>query len=108
MYSGLVPAISLEDEDGKKKKDVDDYSEYFFWMFRPDAKEHSSKKGEPESFRDDTLLVWLNGKMIVFPVVLIMLGAYALFSITLYYRWTRLQFHGWADGRKWPCYNSQM
>jgi len=61
MYSGLVPAISLEDEDGKKKKDVDDYSEYFFWMFRPDAKEHSSKKGEPESFRDDTLLVWLNG-----------------------------------------------
>ena len=81
MYSGLIPAISLEDEDGKQKNDANDYSEYFFWMFRPDAKEQSSKskKGEPESFRDDTLLVWLNGTMIIFAVAHIILALMLFF-----------------------------
>jgi carboxypeptidase C (cathepsin A) len=54
MHAGLIPAVSLDD----KKKDVDDYSEYFFWLFRPDG---DGEKGKPESFRDDTLLIWLNG-----------------------------------------------
>lgn len=58
MHAGLIPAVSLDD----KKKDVDDYSEYFFWLFRPDG-DGDGEKGKPESFRDDTLLIWLNGKV---------------------------------------------
>ena len=61
MHAGLIPAVSLVEENGNSKEDVNDYSEYFFWLFRPDV-DDSDVKGKPESFRDDTLLIWLNGK----------------------------------------------
>lgn len=62
MHAGLIPAVSLVDENGNAKEDVTDYSEYFFWLFRPDVDE-AEEKGKAESFRDDTLLIWLNGKL---------------------------------------------
>jgi hypothetical protein len=65
MHSGLIPAISLVDKDGNEKRGVDDYSEYFFWLFRPDGEEIEDGERKPESFRDDTLLIWLNGEYIV-------------------------------------------
>jgi carboxypeptidase C (cathepsin A) len=61
MHSGLIPAISLKDANGNVKENVDDYSSYFFWLFRPDGGDDS--EGKPESFRDDTLLIWLNGEL---------------------------------------------
>lgn len=62
MYAGLIPAVSLVDDDGNER-DVNDYSSYFFWLFQPDAPGDSLKEDEPESFRDDTLLIWLNGEV---------------------------------------------
>jgi carboxypeptidase D len=53
MYSGLIPAVSVEE-------DTEDFSEYFFWLFRPEV-DTVEDEGKPESFRDDTLLIWLNG-----------------------------------------------
>ena len=58
MHAGLLPAADI-------KKNADDFSEYFFWLFRPDG-DDGEEKGKPESFRDDTLLIWLNGKIVVF------------------------------------------
>ena len=64
MHSGLIPAISLVDEDGNATENIDDHSSYFFWLFRPD-RDDEVDKGIPESFRDDTLLIWLNGKFTI-------------------------------------------
>eukprot|EP00804_Cyclotella_cryptica_P027686 CCRYP_010298-RB/>CCRYP_010298-RB protein AED:0.04 eAED:0.04 QI:231/0.75/0.8/1/0.75/0.8/5/491/633 len=60
MHAGLIPAVSLVDDDGNER-DVDDYSSYFFWLFLPDVPGNAPNQSEPESFRDDTLLIWLNG-----------------------------------------------
>jgi hypothetical protein len=57
MHSGLIPAVSLE-------VDTEDYSEYFFWLFRPEINGGVEDEGRPESFRDDTLLIWLNGEIV--------------------------------------------
>ena len=61
MHAGLIPA-ALRDDDNAIN---DDYSSYFFWLFRPDAVDSSSdtstKKETAETFRNDTLLIWFNG-----------------------------------------------
>ena len=53
MHSGLMPAAVMDDEP-------EDYSSYFFWLFQPDV-DADSNDDEAESFRDDTLVIWLNG-----------------------------------------------
>ena len=49
MHAGMVPAAFVDEST------TDDYSSYFFWLLRPDI------ESSPSDFRDDTLLVWLNG-----------------------------------------------
>mmetsp|Transcript_25563 Transcript_25563/g.54284 ORF Transcript_25563/g.54284 Transcript_25563/m.54284 type:complete len:611 (-) Transcript_25563:74-1906(-) len=53
MHAGLMPAANLD-------QDPDDYSSYFFWLFQPDA-DVMANDDTVESFRDDTLVIWLNG-----------------------------------------------
>ncbi|KAL7541891.1 hypothetical protein ACHAXR_011336 [Thalassiosira sp. AJA248-18] len=48
MHAGLMPAALPDDTSN-------DFSSYFFWLFRPD------EKLTDETFRNDTLLIWLNG-----------------------------------------------
>lgn len=55
MHSGIIPAALSGDEKSSSSSGSDDYSSYFFVLFQPDVE--SSDSG----FRDDTLLVWLNG-----------------------------------------------
>jgi len=61
MHAGLMPAALRDDENATN----DDYSSYFFWLFRPDVVDGSSdtsiKKETAETFRNDTLLIWFNG-----------------------------------------------
>ena len=62
MHAGLMPAALRDDENAIN----DDYSSYFFWLFRPDVMDSSgsdtaTKKESAETFRNDTLLVWFNG-----------------------------------------------
>lgn len=61
MHAGLMPAALRDDENAIN----DDYSSYFFWLFRPDVVDSSSdastKKETAETFRNDTLLIWFNG-----------------------------------------------
>jgi len=50
MHAGLMPAAIFDDEN---ESDASDFSSYFFMLYRPDSGE--------SIFRNDTLLVWLNG-----------------------------------------------
>lgn len=54
MYSGLMPAAKLDSNN-------DDFSSYFFVLLRPDGKNDEPQDRTDETFRDDTLLIWLNG-----------------------------------------------
>ena len=56
MHAGLMPAALV---DGTH--DLDDFSSYFFWLFQPDANTAADDKEKVESFRDDALVIWLNG-----------------------------------------------
>jgi carboxypeptidase C (cathepsin A) len=50
MHAGLMPAAIVDNEN---ESDASDFSSYFFVLYRPDSGE--------SIFRNDTLLVWLNG-----------------------------------------------
>ena len=50
MHAGLMPATLSNNASTS-----DDFSSYFFWMFRPDVDSSDT------DFRNDTLLVWFNG-----------------------------------------------
>jgi carboxypeptidase C (cathepsin A) len=52
MHAGLIPAAIVDDEN---ESDASDFSSYFFVLFLPDTGESL------HAFRNDTLLVWLNG-----------------------------------------------
>jgi carboxypeptidase C (cathepsin A) len=59
MHAGLMPAAIVDDENGS---DASDFSSYFFVLFRPDSGESiRADEQTVEAFRNDTLLVWLNG-----------------------------------------------
>jgi carboxypeptidase C (cathepsin A) len=58
MHAGLMSTAPLDESTAS---DDDDYSEYFFWLFQPDATTKTADDNTPESFRDDTLIIWLNG-----------------------------------------------
>jgi carboxypeptidase C (cathepsin A) len=58
MHAGLMPAAIVGDK--KNESDPSDFSSYFFVLFRPDNGE-SIHADEQTVFRNDTLLVWLNG-----------------------------------------------
>ena len=65
MHAGLLPA-AIVDKTKKDGKDNNDYSSYFFWLFQPNADSLSKGRDNEEnltdeSFRDDTLVIWLNG-----------------------------------------------
>lgn len=55
MHSGLMPAAIIDD-----KSRYDDLSSYFFVLLRPDG-ESSDDEETDETFRNDTLVIWLNG-----------------------------------------------
>ena len=57
MHAGLMPAALPDDP----KAAGGDYSSYFFWLFQPEGQSAEEEEETPESFRDDTLLVWFNG-----------------------------------------------
>ena len=52
MHAGMMPAgiINNETNDGE-------FSSYFFWLLRP----HVDATEPDTAFRNDTLLIWLNG-----------------------------------------------
>ena len=52
MHAGMMPARILDNEtnDGE-------FSSYFFWLLRP----HVDATEPDTAFRNDTLLIWLNG-----------------------------------------------
>jgi carboxypeptidase C (cathepsin A) len=54
MYAGLMPAALLD-------TDTTDFSDYFFWLFLPEGDSSDDGETTVESFRNDTLLIWLNG-----------------------------------------------
>lgn len=56
MHAGLMPAAFVDDESA-----ADDYSSYFFWLFRPDVESSDTDEVTDETFRNDTLLLWFNG-----------------------------------------------
>ena len=57
MHAGLMPAANIDDESVG-----DDYSSYFFWLFQPEKEQGASdEQRTDETFRNDTLLIWING-----------------------------------------------
>jgi hypothetical protein len=59
MHSGLMPATAVIDD---KSIGRDDFSSYFFVLLRPDGDEsNDAEERTDETFRNDTLLIWLNG-----------------------------------------------
>lgn len=58
MHAGMMPAGIIDDET-----DDDEFSSYFFWLLRPrvDATEPEQIADSASAFRNDTLLIWLNG-----------------------------------------------
>lgn len=54
MHSGMMPAKKIYNEIA----DDDEFSSYFFWLLRPDA---DDAEQSTNGFRNDTLLIWLNG-----------------------------------------------
>lgn len=59
MHAGLMPAALTSDTTSALSSE--DYSSYFFVLYRPDADGSTSGEQTPENFRDDTLIVWFNG-----------------------------------------------
>lgn len=55
MHAGMMPA-GINDED----TDDDEFSSYFFWLLRP-YEDTTTSDQSSTIFRNDTLLVWLNG-----------------------------------------------
>lgn len=55
MHSGMMPAIIIDDDENM---DEDEYSTYFFWLLRPKDEDTDESVN---SFRNDTLVIWLNG-----------------------------------------------
>jgi carboxypeptidase C (cathepsin A) len=59
MHSGLMPAAVVTDDMTIGR---DDFSSYFFVLLRPDGDDGNDAEGRTdETFRNDTLLIWLNG-----------------------------------------------
>ena len=59
MHSGLMPAATMDDQSSGH----DVSSSYFFVLLRPDAdaSNDAAEGRKDETFRNDTLLIWLNG-----------------------------------------------
>ena len=53
MHAGMMPAGIIDNETGD-----DEFSSYFFWLLRPDVDANDQSASQ---FRNDTLLIWLNG-----------------------------------------------
>ena len=56
MHSGLMPAAIIDD-----KSSYNDFSSYFFVLLRPDGECSEADERTDETFRNDTLVIWLNG-----------------------------------------------
>jgi hypothetical protein len=55
MHAGMMPAGIIDNDMGHDEE----FSSYFFWLLRPD-KDATSEQSST-TFRNDTLLIWLNG-----------------------------------------------
>ena len=75
MYAGLLPAAFVDKREtkiagasrsnGSIEGGGGNFSMYFFWLFQPNAdnliRNNDADVNSDESFRDDTLVIWLNG-----------------------------------------------
>ena len=102
MHSGLMPAAIIDD-----KSSYNDFSSYFFMLLRPDGESSDADERTDETFRNDTLLIWLNGGPGVSFIRHMRIWVLFLRRVSLTFQ-LKVFKYDWAHGREWASYNSNF